>query len=375
MTNSPQFPDRLTRMTPQVAEAMKLLAYAAQSGRPVDDDVRTALLQAADAAQEHTLTQGIEESFLKAYQQLTKAMDGVTVETLEASRTRMPRLGQLFSGDRDGFKDNLRHITGGRFVHCLLFLSVLFSAGYVLGQYTIGAMALDRYQTSTKCLKDARSAEASVQKLVAPDGPPAQSGTPATPAPVSQPDASDIAANRRATPACKPAQVLVEQYTNEQKSARDELQRWMQSPCSSRLTRWALCMLPDDQRAPNANIDPQALQLMAELRQKRTGEIEIPLLLGLLGAYSYVLRRMSLDIQNRTFAPGSSLHHVVRLSLGALAGLASGWLLQPESINLARSALSPYMAAWALAFVAGYSIELVFTLLDRLVSAFSSRST
>jgi hypothetical protein len=114
---------------------------------------------------------------------------------------------------------------------------------------------------------------------------------------------------------------------------------------------------------------------MAEFRQKRTAEIQIPLLLGLLGAYSFVLRSMSLEIKNRTFAPGSVLQHVVRLSLGAMAGLVVGWLVDPASVELAGSKLSPYMGAWALAFVAGYSIELVFTFLDKIVSAFSSKPT
>jgi hypothetical protein len=335
-----------------MANAMKLLAFATENRKPVDDQVRKSLVEAADALQQDALTPEIEESFLKAYQELlqSKAMEGVTAETLEASRTRLPRLGQLLSRDFKGFCYDLRHVTGGRLLHCLAFLGVLLSAGYVLGQYTIGEMALEHYQTSTRCLDDATSAAASVEDAV-------------------------TAPNGKASLACRPAQVLVAQYTTEQAAAKDALQRWMELPCNCCLTKWALCLLPGQQREEGATIEPQALQLMAEIRQKRTGEIQIPFLLGLLGAYSYVLRSMSLEIKSRTFAPGSLVHNVVRLSLGAMAGLIVGWLVDPDSINVAGSKLSPYMGAWVLAFVAGYSIELVFTLLDKIVSAFTSKPT
>jgi hypothetical protein len=51
-----------------------------------------------------------------------------------------------------------------------------------------------------------------------------------------------------------------------------------------------------------------------------------------------------------------------------MAGIASSWLLSPKDV----AALSS-VPAWALAFVAGYSIELVFSFMDRIVTAFSSK--
>ena len=77
---------------------------------------------------------------------------------------------------------------------------------------------------------------------------------------------------------------------------------------------------------------------------------------------------MSVDIERRSFAPGSSIHHLIRLFLGAMAGIASGWLLKPGDVGLLSSA-----PAWVLAFVAGYSVELVFSFMDRIVTAFSTK--
>ena len=56
----------------------------------------------------------------------------------------------------------------------------------------------------------------------------------------------------------------------------------------------------------------------------------------------------------------------LRVPIGALSGLAAGWLLQPATGSVTAS-LSPF----ALAFVAGYSADLVFAAMDRIVAAFS----
>jgi uncharacterized membrane protein YeaQ/YmgE (transglycosylase-associated protein family) len=58
----------------------------------------------------------------------------------------------------------------------------------------------------------------------------------------------------------------------------------------------------------------------------------------------------------------------VRLALGALAGIAAGWLSKPEQVGLLSN-----VPAWVLAFVAGYGIELLFAFLDRVVASFSAK--
>ena len=103
----------------------------------------------------------------------------------------------------------------------------------------------------------------------------------------------------------------------------------------------------------------------------RLNDVYLPLLLGFLGAHAYILRRMSKDISDRAFAKGSAFNHIVRIGLGALAGLASTWLLTPEVVGGASFKALP---VWALAFVAGYGIELVFAFMDRIIAAFTSPS-
>jgi hypothetical protein len=91
----------------------------------------------------------------------------------------------------------------------------------------------------------------------------------------------------------------------------------------------------------------------------------LPLLYGLLGAAAFVLRTLSKRIKNMTYVPAANTGFGLRIQLGALAGLAIGWFYTPDSLE--GSSLSPL----ALAFLAGYSVELFFTAMDKLVFAFS----
>jgi len=95
----------------------------------------------------------------------------------------------------------------------------------------------------------------------------------------------------------------------------------------------------------------------------------LPLVYGLVGACAFVLRALSRQIRERTFSSTDSvIQFGLRLVLGALAGISIGWFLKPEiSADSLVSSLSPL----ALAFIAGYSVELVFTAVDKIISAFT----
>lgn len=94
-------------------------------------------------------------------------------------------------------------------------------------------------------------------------------------------------------------------------------------------------------------------------------KVVLPMLYGSLGALVFVLRRVAKDATNRLFRRESILEHVIRPFLGAVAGFIIGWFMSPEKIGIvADTSIAPF----ALAFVGGYSLEPVFTLLDRLTA-------
>ena len=87
----------------------------------------------------------------------------------------------------------------------------------------------------------------------------------------------------------------------------------------------------------------------------------LPFLYGLLGACVYVMRRLLFDTKAVAV---ENVVIVLRLALGALAGVAIGWFSASTSgppPSLAASSF-PYMFA----FLAGFSIDILFIMLDRL---------
>jgi uncharacterized membrane protein len=85
------------------------------------------------------------------------------------------------------------------------------------------------------------------------------------------------------------------------------------------------------------------------------------LFLGIVGASTYVTRLISDQIEQTTFSSTSPVRHLVRVALGALAGVivGFGWLASGISA-------SPQ----ALAFIAGYAVEPVFATFDSIAEKF-----
>jgi hypothetical protein len=92
----------------------------------------------------------------------------------------------------------------------------------------------------------------------------------------------------------------------------------------------------------------------------------LPLLYGLIGSLAYILRTLSSEIHNVTFTRGSEIRYALRWPLGMLGGVTVGLFFDPADFS-GFAAITPL----GLAFLAGYGVELLFTGLDRMVSAFT----
>lgn len=96
----------------------------------------------------------------------------------------------------------------------------------------------------------------------------------------------------------------------------------------------------------------------------------LPLLYGALGTVAYILRSVSRGIRERVLNDALILNFWVRVPLGMLSGVAIGLFLNVDSLPTGWEAVQPL----AFAFVAGYSVELIFTAMDRVVGAFTARN-
>lgn len=101
----------------------------------------------------------------------------------------------------------------------------------------------------------------------------------------------------------------------------------------------------------------------------------LPLLYGLLGASAYVLRSLNTEIRDLTYVVESNISYRLRIQLGALSGLAIGWFTIPETSSSVSSSSFGTLSPLALAFLAGYSVEILFSGMDRLISKFSTAQT
>jgi hypothetical protein len=129
---------------------------------------------------------------------------------------------------------------------------------------------------------------------------------------------------------------------------------------------------PSKFQSQSASIRAVAVQVI-DVMQKWL----LPLLYGALGAMVFVVRTLSMQARDRLFRKEALVSLVLRVFLGMISGLAIGWFWThdpspTETANggpMALSTLSPF----ALAFVAGYGVELFFALLDKIVSTFTNK--
>ncbi len=97
----------------------------------------------------------------------------------------------------------------------------------------------------------------------------------------------------------------------------------------------------------------------------------LPLLYGWAGAMVYIVRRLTGEMSSLTFLPGNL---AVRAWLGCIAGLAIGWFYHPTTTTTTAESITN-LGPLALAFLAGFGVEIFFSMLDRFVNAFTeSRS-
>ena len=103
------------------------------------------------------------------------------------------------------------------------------------------------------------------------------------------------------------------------------------------------------------------LTLETRLMLDNIGTYIIPLLMGMLGALTYILRGISMQLKDHSFTPKLIAMQFNRVCLGAIAGVF-GSLVTPLG-DIKFGGVPPLF----IPFFFGYSIEVMFALLDRVV--------
>lgn len=93
----------------------------------------------------------------------------------------------------------------------------------------------------------------------------------------------------------------------------------------------------------------------------------LPLLYGLIGGLTFVLRELRSDVRKYTLDKESTIKYILRIILGAVAGLSVGlfWgdIENAQVVGFTSISLSPML----LAFLAGYCVEHVLGFIDKII--------
>lgn len=124
-----------------------------------------------------------------------------------------------------------------------------------------------------------------------------------------------------------------------------------------------------DPSDPQASFD-QSQRILSVLEGMLTllGAFILPITWSFLGAALYVSRALADDIRAMAYAPERAILHRSRYYMGMVAGFIAAKLF-PTSTGISEGAVSTF----AVALLVGYSVEVLFALLDRLISAFSTK--
>ncbi len=331
-------------------DAQLLLAFASQNGKDVDAAVVKTIIEARSGMTDGDLKNEQEVAFWNAYNLLAKKIAPVSVTSLKATLDSLAGRGStILFGVRIGAGSLARKaVSWYTFIAIVTLIFILLFQVYWL----FGTSITTDIQ---KTRKEAAEIDVKLRTLQRATAQPADKKvTPAEGRKVEDPDILVL-------------KVQAENLSLRKETGHELLKLWS-TPWKGFIPRIGKSSDNDpgaSQAAENIARFETALS-MVEVLQRYI----LPLLYGLLGTSVWILRTLTIEIKERTYSEASNIGFRIRLYLGMLGGMVFAWFITPETAEGLFKSLSPF----ALAFLAGYSVELLFTAMDRFLAAFSGKT-
>lgn len=346
-----------------VEAADLLLAYAAEHIEKLTSETITAIVASKHILAERTLSDEEESVFWHAYHDLCLATAPVSPESLEATTMQAGRAGFRRNSQAQNAVRNYQFMTLLA-MFCLLI-------GQVYWVY-VGTLSSDLERTKGEITKieselfKLGAEENQLYELLHPPGLKTEQIT--SP---SIPEAERKAAEDRMAQIEQEVRILSEVKLPDLRGRQEVNERLLKKV--NFLARaygeyWEFDSIYAGSSDSESAVSPTTFMI-------QTGTITydlmalyvLPIFYGWLGACAYVLRSISNQVRMRIFTRATKIQLNLRIVLGALAGLSIAWFVKTGG----GEGLLGNITGLALAFLAGYSVELLFSAMDALIGAFS----
>ena len=329
-----------------VREAQVLLYFASRQGIQLEDTIIRKAVEGSHIAvgesQDIKAAQQIEQEFWPAFQKLAQAVKPATIESIKATHD------SFSTGKRPRWLlFNQKTLSQRSVLKYSLFAIITLVALIAIQMYWVVGVSVTNETVSLA---------AEIERLVE----------------EQRLRADEIGENTANDPIYNQLGGEIQQNEQWLVAAHISLEKWNR--------QWqAIDFFLFDSTASNTSdnptVDARIAVTSAGFVLEALSTYVVPLLYGLLGAFAYVLREITKEVRAVTFSNASIIRYNLRLSLGLLAGITVGFLVSPDAARGAVQEAQPIptlttLGPMALAFLAGYSVELVFAVTDRIVSAF-----
>ncbi|MEO0818930.1 MAG: hypothetical protein AAF074_00755 [Pseudomonadota bacterium] len=353
-----------------IQNAQELLSYGVERGLDLRPEHISVVTEAIHYHGTDGWTLELEQRFLNAYREMSAAFDGVSTETIAASK-------------RFGFVYTLIIALLGA-----VFLYFLISKQNELVRLQDSSSSFDRlYQemTGTEAQIETllRTETGLTTQIAAIGAQMKQPGTPVEQLGALDSQRTELSRERDKTLAELKVKELLRTRLEHQVNAQFQVisELLPQAENDTQPERPSSWLSVDEaelavwERQMEAWRSRQAARQPAErfyvLQQAKSQIVFynaylLPALYGLLGTAAFVLRAFSRELRRLTLQSENILNYMIRLPLGALSGVAVGLILTEETVPEGLAGITPI----ALAFIAGYSVEILFAAMDRIVMAF-----
>lgn len=356
------------RFVSHLRDAQMMLAFVCRAGREVKEEVVRPIVEADRMRANRGFTRDKEVAFWVAFDALARLADPATVETIRANQginqggSRwdwvIPGRGGIAKADEETELEFQERSAAQQVVskfRRLTFLALVVALVFQI-YYLFGSSVVERIEDNRKAIRDLTGGIESLSVEV-----------------------REI--NFRIASSESP---LTDEIRQELLSQKD--QKFKESQQKQSLLKYIsknndgdyhtldiinpFFSLDNKDNAEDTNNPISMLQL-----QKFLDEIVLkyllPVFLGMLGACAYILRRISREIDEVTFSPSNEMHYDLRVYLGMIAGLAVVWFSIDTWFSTGENGgVFSVTSPLALAFIAGYSVELIFAALDGIIGAF-----